>query len=259
MGLPMFTPGTDPGPNFVGLLKSAGIRIHSEATGQIEVPHGTTCVALRHAGGVVIAGDRRATSGSYISSGSMEKVVQADDYCGVAISGAAGPAVSMIHLFQLQLEHYEKMEGHPLTLEGKANQLSAMVRDNLPAAMQGLVVHPLFAGIEPRDGSGHIWSFDVTGGRYEEQEFAAIGSGMMHAAMVIKVGWNRNLSRNAAVALACRSLWEAAQSDSATGGPDMLRGVYPIVASVTADGWETVTDAELQTIFSSLEEEVRAR
>lgn len=255
----MFTPGADPGPSFVGLLKATGHQVPAMADGNLDVPHGTTCVALKYGDGVLIAGDRRATSGSYISSASMEKVVQADDFCGVAISGAAGPAVAMIQLFQLQLEHYEKMEGHPLTLEGKANQLSAMVRDNLPAAMQGLVVHPLFAGFEPRDSSGHIWSFDVTGGRYEEQEFVAIGSGMMHAAMVIKVGWTRALDRAGAVALGCRSLWEAAESDSATGGPDMLRGIYPIVATIDAEGWRTVPDAELAEVFGRIQQEVRTR
>lgn len=259
MGLPMFSASSDPGPSFAALLRATGHSSPVETAGGLDVPHGTTCVSVKYQGGVLIAGDRRATSGSYISSGSMEKVVQADDHSGVAISGAAGPAVSMIQLFQLQLEHYEKMEGHPLTLEGKANQLSAMVRDNLPAAMQGLVVHPLFAGFEPRDGTGHIWSFDVTGGRYEEQEFVAIGSGMMHAAMVIKVGWNRSLDRRGAVVLACRSLWEAAESDSATGGPDMLRGVYPIVATIDAGGWSTVPDDELAGVFASIQEEVRAR
>ena len=259
MGLPMFSASTDPGPSFTALLKATGHQLPVEATGELEVPHGTTCVAVKFADGVLIAGDRRATSGTFISSASMEKVVQADEFSGVAISGAAGPAVSMIQLFQLQLEHYEKMEGHPLTLEGKANQLSAMVRDNLPAAMQGMIVHPLFAGFEPRDGTGHIWSFDVTGGRYEEREFVAIGSGMMHAAMVIKVGWTRALDRQGAIRLACRSLWEAAESDSATGGPDMLRGVFPIVATIGAEGWSTVPDSDLSQVFSDIQDEVRAR
>lgn len=259
MGLPMFSASTDPGPSFTALLKATGLQLPVETTGELEVPHGTTCVAVKFADGVLIAGDRRATSGTFISSASMEKVVQADEFSGVAISGAAGPAVSMIQLFQLQLEHYEKMEGHPLTLEGKANQLSAMVRDNLPAAMQGMIVHPLFAGFEPRDGTGHIWSFDVTGGRYEEREFVAIGSGMMHAAMVIKVGWTRTLDRQGAIRLACRSLWEAAESDSATGGPDMLRGVFPIVATIGADGWSTVPDSDLSQVFSDIQDEVRAR
>jgi len=189
----------------------------------------------------------------------MDKVVQADEFSGVAISGAAGPAVEMIKLFQLQLEHYEKMEGHPLSLEGKANQLSFMIRNNMPAAMQGLAVLPLFAGFEPQDGTGHIWDFDMTGGRYEEREFVAIGSGSLHAGTVIKVGWRSSLDRGAAVALACRSLWEAAEADAGTGGPDLLRRVYPVVATITADGWEPVPDEELDGIFRSIEEEVRSR
>ena len=157
--------------------------------GTIDVPHATTCVALRFADGVVMAGDRRATSGNLISHRSMEKVVQADTHSGVAIAGAAGPAMEMIRLFQLQLEHYEKVEGSPLSLEGKANQLSMMVRSNLPAAMQGMVVVPLFAGYDLRRGQGRLWAYDVTGGRYEEREYVATGSGSLHAGTVIKVGY----------------------------------------------------------------------
>ncbi|MEY4079819.1 MAG: proteasome beta-type subunit [Actinomycetota bacterium] len=259
MNVPMYSPGHDPGSSFVHLLKASGFEPFAQAAGDLEVPHGTTCVALRYGSGVVIAGDRRATAGNLIRSKSMDKVVQADEFSGVAISGAAGPAVEMIKLFQLQLEHYEKMEGHPLSLEGKANQLSFMIRNNMPAAMQGLAVLPLFAGFEPQDGTGHIWDFDMTGGRYEEREFVAIGSGSLHAGTVIKVGWRSSLDRGDAVALACRSLWEAAEADAGTGGPDLLRRVYPVVATITADGWEPVPDEELDGIFRSIEEEVRSR
>lgn len=259
MRVPIFPPADDPGSSFLHLLRSAGLEPFAAAAGELEIPHGTTCVALRYTNGVVIAGDRRATAGNHIRSKSMDKVVQADDFSGVAISGAAGPAVEMIKLFQLQLEHYEKMEGHPLSLEGKANQLSLMIRNNMPAAMQGLAVMPLFAGFEPQDGTGHIWDFDFTGGRYEEREFVSIGSGSLHAGTVIKVGWRSTLVRDDAVALACRSLWEAAEADSATGGPDLLRGIYPIVATITVDGWARVPDQELNTIFRSIEEEVKSR
>ena len=259
MNVHRFPPDRDPGASFMHLLQATGIDPFPVAAGELEVPHGTTCVALKYGDGVVIAGDRRATAGTLIRRGNMEKVVQADDFCGVAISGAAGPAVEMIKLFQLQLEHYEKMEGHPLSLEGKANQLSLMVRNNMPAAMQGFGVFPLFAGFEPRDGTGHIWDFDGTGGRYEEREYVAIGSGMVHAGTVIKVGWRSNIDRRGAVTLACRSLWEAAESDSATGGPDLLRGIFPIVATIDADGWRAVSDSDLEAVFLSIQDEVRSR
>jgi proteasome beta subunit len=256
----MFTPNTDPGSNFFELAKRVGAINPSVFAGSpLDIPHATTCAALRYEGGVLIAGDRRATSGNWISHRAMEKVVQSDDFSAVAISGAAGPAMEMIKLFQLQLEHYEKMEGRPLTLEGKANQLSMMLRGNLPAAMQGLAVVPLFAGFEPLESAGHIWDYDVTGGRYEEREYVTIGSGSMHAGTVIKVGWRSDLNETQAIELACRSLWEAADADSATGGPDILRQVYPIVAVIDANGWRRIDDAELATIFANIQEEVRRR
>ena len=257
--LPRFAQGKDPGPSFVDLLKQSGLSPFSSPASEVDVPHGTTCLALRFSDGVLIAGDRRDTAGNLIRSRHMDKVVQADMYSGVAFSGAAGPSMEMIKLFQLQLEHYEKMEGKSLSLEGKANQLSAMIRENMPAAMQGLAVLPLFAGYEPADGSGHIWDFDVTGGRYEEREHVTIGSGGMHAGTVLKVGWRSTLDRSAAVTLACRALWEAAEADAATGRPDFLRGLFPIMATIGAGGWSTVPDAELEAVFRAIEEEVRTR
>ena len=159
MSMPMFTPGTDPGSSFPELLKRVGFAPSAPVAmhGEMVVPHATTCVALRFADGVVMAGDRRATSGNLISHRGMEKVVQADLHSGVAIAGAAGPAMEMVKLFQLQLEHYEKVEGSALSLEGKANQLSMMVRGNLPAAMQGMVVVPIFAGYDLRRGTGRLF------------------------------------------------------------------------------------------------------
>jgi proteasome beta subunit len=223
------------------------------------VPHATTCVALRFADGVVMAGDRRATSGNLISHRGMEKVVQADLHSGVAIAGAAGTAMEMVKLFQLQLEHYEKVEGSSLSLEGKANQLSMMVRSNLPAAMQGMVVVPIFAGFDLRRLNGRLFTYDVTGGRYEEHDYVATGSGMLHAGTVIKVAWREGLDRAEAVALACRGLWEAADADSATGGPDSLRRIYPVVATITADGWQRLDDDELSGVFQTIAEGVTAR
>ncbi len=259
--MPIFDPGEDPGSSFPELLRRVGIGAADGAgdSGELDVPHATTCVALRCSDGVVMAGDRRATSGNLISHRTMEKVVQADGYSGVAIAGAAGPAMEMIRLFQLQLEHYEKVEGSSLSLEGKANQLSGMVRGNLPAAMQGMVVVPIFAGYDQRRGLGRLWAYDVTGGRYEEREYVATGSGSLHAGTVIKVGFRSDMTTDDAVDLAVRSLWEAADADSATGGPDALRGIYPIVATVTADGWNPVTDDDLAGRFERIAAEVRAR
>lgn len=260
MSMPMFSPGSDPGSNFLELVKRVGLGgSYGTWADSLGVPHATTCVALRYDGGVLMAGDRRATSGNMISHREMEKVVQADKYSGVAIAGVAGPAMEMIKLFALQLEHYEKMEGRPLSLEGKANQLSAMVRGNLPAAMQGLVVLPLFAGYEPRSNEGRLWEFDATGGRYEEKEYVAVGSGSLLAGTVIKVGWRRTLTRSEAVALACRAIWEAADGDSATGGPDALRGVYPVVATIESEGWKRIADGDLADVFAAIAEEVKAR
>jgi proteasome beta subunit len=261
MTMPLFAPGADPGASFPELLKRVGLAdpISSSGHGDLAVPHATTCVALRFADGVVMAGDRRATSGNLISHRSMEKVVQADRHSGVAIAGAAGPAVEMIKLFQLQLEHYEKVEGTSLSLEGKANQLSMMVRGNLPAAMQGMVVVPIFAGYDLRRGTGRLWTYDVTGGRYEEHDYVATGSGSLHAGTVVKIGFRADSSRADAITLACRSLWEAADADSATGGPDVLRGIYPVVATITADGWQRVADDELRATFEAIATEVRTR
>jgi proteasome beta subunit len=251
--MPFFPPGDDPGSSFPRLLQRVGLTSSTELpVGSIDVPHATTCVAVRYADGVVMAGDRRATSGNLISHRTMEKVMPADRYSGVAIAGAAGPAMEMVKLFQLQLEHYEKVEGTTLSLEGKANQLSMMVRGNLPAAMQGLVVVPIFAGYDTRRGQGRLFTYDVTGGRYEEKDYVATGSGSLHAGTVIKVGYRDGLSRDDVVNLSVRALWEAADSDSATGGPDALRGIYPVVATITVAGFERVPDTELAERFAAI-------
>src|SRR6476659_7209356 len=176
--LPLFSPNIDPGPSFAELLRQ--VRPHQlpspgGSTAGLEIPHGTTVVAVRYADGVVMAGDRRATAGYSIASRRIDKVFAADDYSGVAIAGAAGPAVEMVKLFQTQLEHYEKVQGEVLSLEGKANQLGMMVRGNLPLAMQGLAVVPLFAGYDQHRERGRVFSYDITGGRYEEQDYQGQG------------------------------------------------------------------------------------
>ena len=248
MSLPLFGSSDDPGPDFSALLKRSGR--HEPLEPATAVPsgdfrHGTTCVAIRYADGVVLAGDRRATSGHLISHRTIEKVFPADRHSGVAIAGAAGPAVEIVRLFQLQLEHYEKVEGSPISLEGKANQLGQMIRGNLPAAMQGLAVVPIFAGFDMSQDIGRLFEYDVTGGRYEETDHAATGSGSLHAGTVVKLGYRPGLDRGAAVDLAIEALFQAADEDSATGGPDPLRGIYPVIATITAEGYERVEDGEL--------------
>jgi proteasome beta subunit len=201
---------------------------------------------------VVMAGDRRATSGHLISHRTMEKVYPADRFSGVAIAGAAGPAMEMVKLFQLQLEHYEKVEGNFLSLEGKANQLSQMVRGNLPAAMQGLAVVPIFAGFDVKRGEGRLFQYDVTGGRYEESNFASTGSGSLHAGTVVKLGYRPDNDRGSTVDLVISALFQAADEDSATGGPDLVRGIYPTIATITASGFERVPDDEIAERFRVL-------
>src|SRR5436190_7833419 len=225
MTVPRFAPGDDPGPSFTELLRRTGLTPPAPTTAIDNVTHATTCVAVRYADGVVMAGDRRATSGNLISHRTMEKVYPADRFSGVAIAGAAGPAMEMVKLFQLQLEHYEKVEGNFLSLEGKANQLSQMVRQNLPAAMQGFVVVPIFAGYDLRRHVGRIYKYDVTGGRYEEADFHATGSGGRDARTTIKLGWKQDIDRAAAIELAIDGLYEAADEDTATGRPDPRRGI----------------------------------
>jgi proteasome beta subunit len=263
VAMPFFAPGDDPGASFPDLLRRIGqsptAPVGTYDADALGVPHATTCVALRYEGGVVMVGDRRATAGNLISHRTMEKVVPADRHSGVAIAGSAGPAMEMVRLFQLQLEHYEKVEGSALSLEGKANQLSAMVRANLQAAMMGMVVVPIFAGYDLLRSTGRLWDFDATGGRYEERNYVATGSGSLHAGTVIKVGFREDLDRDEAIDLAARALWEAADADSATGGPDALRGIYPVVATIDVDGWVKLADAELAERYERIVQEVADR
>jgi proteasome beta subunit len=251
----MYRPADDPGPDFYGLARRVGALPDaptSDVAKAFEITHGTTVVAVRYAEGVLMAGDRRATSGNLISHRSIEKVYPADRWSGVAIAGAAGPAMEMVKLFQLQLEHYEKVEGQALSLEGKANQLGTMVRNHLPAAMQGLAVVPLFAGFDLRREVGRLFQYDVTGGRYEERNHAATGSGSLHAGTVVKLGWREGLDRSAVLDLAIEGLFQAADEDSATGGPDPIRGIYPTVATITRAGFDRVDEGEVAERFSTL-------
>jgi len=260
--MPFFTPGDDPGPDFAALLRRAGVApepLTADVGDRLPITHATTVVAIRYADGVVMAGDRRATSGNLISHRAIEKVFPADRHSGVAIAGAAGPAMEMVKLFQLQLEHYEKVEGSALSLEGKANQLGQMVRGNLGAAMQGLAVVPLFAGYDVRRGAGRLFQYDVTGGRYEESNYASTGSGSLHASTVVKLGFREGLDRAGALDLAISALFTAADDDSATGGPDLVRGIYPTIATITAAGFETVAEPEIAERFGGLIERLVSR
>jgi proteasome beta subunit len=253
--LPFFAAGNDPGASFVDLLRRVspeqvpgglpGTPTAAASTAPFEITHATTVVAIRYADGVVMAGDRRATAGSLIASRRIEKVFPADDFSGVAIAGAAGFAVELVRLFQVQLEHYEKIEGEPLSLEGKANQLAGLVRANLPAAMQGFVVVPLFAGFDERRRHGRVFSYDATGGKYEEADFQATGSGGIHARNWIKSQWREDMARDDAVDLSLRSLFAAADEDSATGGPDLVRRIFPVVATIDADGYVRLSDDDV--------------
>ena len=254
MTLPYFGRGQDPGPNFSELLRLSRSAPTVPAPGtMIEgVVHATTIVAIIYADGVLMAGDRRATEGYSIADRAIEKVFPADRFSGVSIAGAAGPAVEMVRLFQTELEHYEKVEGIALSLEGKANKLGHMVRDNMPMAMQGLAVVPIYAGYDVRRRMGRIFKYDMTGGRYEEPDFHATGSGGRDARTTIKLGYRKGLDRAATIELAVEALYQAADEDSATGGPDPVRGIYPTVATITADGFERMSDHEVAERFQTL-------
>ena len=210
--------------------------IHGKDAGQL-APHGTTIVAVTFADGVVIAGDRRATMGNVIASRDIEKVFAADDHTGVGIAGTAGIAVEMVRLYQVELEHYEKIEGTQLSMEGKANRLATMLRGNLGMALQGLAAVPLLAGYDLAKGRGRIFSYDVTGGRYEEHQHHSIGSGSVFARGSIKKLYDPGHDRGDAIAVVLQALYDAADDDSATGGPDLTRRIYPVVAVITADGF----------------------
>ncbi len=216
------------------------------------VPHATTIVALSFDGGVVMAGDRRATMGNIIANREMDKVFAADEYSVVGIAGTAGLAVELVRLYQVELEHYEKIEGTIMSLDGKANRLASMIRANLAMAMQGLSVMPLFAGFDAGSGVGRIFSYDVTGGCYPERDHHSIGSGSLFARGALKKLWSSGLDEAAAVSVAIESLFDAAEDDSATGGPDVTRAIWPTVAIVDVSGVRFVDDDTLHASVTSM-------
>ena len=249
-------PGTSSFTDFLGAAAPDLLPSRLTAgTGAVEAPHGTTIVAVTHANGVVMAGDRRATMGNIIAQRDIEKVFPADEYSVVGIAGTAGLAVEMVRLFQVELEHYEKLEGHVLSLDGKANRLSAMIRSNLGMAMQGLAVVPLFAGYDLEGAVGRIFSYDVTGGRYEEHSFHSVGSGSIFARGALKKRYRDNVDEAAAVKLCVDALYDAADDDSATGGPDLTRRIWPVVMSVTDEGVRRLPDEEVGAVVQAVVDE----
>ena len=250
-----FAPGTSSFTEFLGSHLPElvpGRRTPPRSALTTEAPHGTTIVAVTFPGGVVMSGDRRATMGNLIAQRDIEKVFHADDLSCVGIAGTAGLAIEIVRLFQVELEHYEKIEGSTLSLEGKANRLAMMIRGNLGMAMQGLAVVPLFAGYDVDREAGRIFSYDVTGGRYEEHKFHSVGSGSLFARGALKKLWRDDLSRDDAVLCSIQSLYDAADEDSATGGPDVTRRIYPVVSVVTDEGYHRLSDDEVGAVVDTV-------
>ncbi|TDE38589.1 proteasome subunit beta [Actinomadura sp. 6K520] len=221
-----------------------------------DLPHGTTVLALTFPGGVMMAGDRRATQGNRIAYRELDKVQRGDEYSAVAFAGTVGLALEMVRLFQVELEHYEKMETVPLSLPGKARRLGAVVQANLAQALQGLAVVPLFAGYDPDTGEGRIYTYDITGAPQEARDFHADGSGSPYATGALKKLYRRDLSEEDAATVCVQALYDAADDDAATGGPDAARRIYPTIAVVTADGYRRLHQDEVSAIA---DEVLRAR
>lgn len=217
-----------------------------------QTPHATTIVSLTYAGGILMAGDRRATMGNVIASRHMEKVFRADQFSVLGIAGSAGIALDITRLFQVELEHYEKIEGTLLSLDGKATRLGAMIRSNLPLALQGLAVVPLFAGFDGTRNVGRLFSYDVTGGRYEELEHHSVGSGSVFARGALKKLWKPNLDETQAITVAVEALYDAADDDSATGGPDLVRQLWPVIYTVNRAGARKVPERELGSVAEAV-------
>ncbi|MGJ5756148.1 proteasome endopeptidase complex beta subunit [Streptomyces puniciscabiei] len=258
-GLPgeaFFTPGTSSFTEFLaahrpGLLPTVPVLPAGARMAPDRFPHGTTVLALTYRDGVLIAGDRRATMGNLIAQRDLEKVHPADDYTAVAFAGTVGLAVDMVRLYQVELTHFEKIEGTPMTLAGKATRLAAMIRQNLAQAMQGLAVVPLLAGYDltaPDGGRGRIFGFDAAGGLYEKHDFYAEGSGSPYARGALKKLYRPGLTRREAVLAALQALYDAADDDSATGGPDVNRRIFPVVSVITADGFERLPETETEEL-----------
>lgn len=243
-----------PGNRFAAI--DGATAMNSSATQDL-APHGTTIVAVSYRGGVLIAGDRRATQGNLLASRDIEKVHITDSYSAAGIAGTAGLAIEMLRLFAVELEHYEKIEGVSLTFDGKANKLSKMVRDNLPAAMQGLAVVPVLVGYDEHtvdpDRKGRIITYDVVGGRSEERfGYAAVGSGSMFAKSSLKKLYAKGIDEERGLRIAIESLFDAADDDTATGGPDLVRGIFPTAVLINEEGADEVSEERLAAITRAI-------
>ena len=253
-------PSADWNPSFVDFLTTRHPHLVTRwdvpALGGEDAPlpvaHGTTILALRYGAGVIVAGDRQATEGTQVAGRRIEKVYKADDTSAIAIAGVAGPCLEMARLFQTELEHYEKLEGAELSTEGKANKLAQMVKMNLPLAMQGLIVIPIFVGYDRRRAGGKIFKYDVTGGRYEETDYYATGSGGKDARATMKKLYRANLAEAEALRVTLEALYDAAEEDVGTAGPDFVRGIFPTVKTVTATGIADVPDAQIRTLYEGI-------
>ncbi|WP_405741502.1 proteasome subunit beta [Streptomyces sp. NBC_00028] len=267
LGEEFFTPGTSSFTEFLTAHRPAllptrrpfpdGVRAAPD-----RFPHGTTVLALAYRDGVLIAGDRRATMGNLIAQRDLEKVHPADDYTAVAFAGTVGLALDMVKLYQVELTHFEKIEGIPMTLNAKARRLAGMIRQNLGQAMQGLAVVPLLTGYDdtaPEGERGRFFSFDVAGGLYEKRDFHAEGSGSPYARGALKKLFHRGMSRRDAALAALQALYDAADDDSATGGPDINRRIFPIVSVITGDGFERLPEQETEELSREMVEQRRTR
>jgi proteasome beta subunit len=248
------TPGTSSFAEFLGGYAPEYLpgsrRVPAGMT--VDAPHGTTIISVAFPGGVVMAGDRRATAGSMIAQRDIEKVFPADEFSCVGIAGSAGIALEMVRLFQVELEHYEKIEGVTLSLDGKANRLATMIRGNIGLAMQGLAAVPLFAGYDLDAGKGRMFSYDVVGGLYEEHDFHSVGSGSLFARGALKKLYRADLSETDAMLACVQALYDAADDDSATGGPDLTRRIFPVIAAVTDEGYRRVSDDEVGQLVNTV-------
>ena len=262
-----FTPGTSSFSEFLATHRPALLPTRSPLPAGVraadgQVPHGTTVLALSYRDGVLIAGDRRATMGNVIAQRDLEKVHPADDYTAVAFAGTVGLAVDMVKLYQVELTHFEKIEGIPMTLNAKATRLAALIRQNLDQAMQGLAVVPLLVGYDPaapEGAKGRIFTFDVVGGTYEKPDFHAEGSGSPYARGALKKLFHQGMSRRDAALAALQALYDAADDDSATGGPDINRRIFPIVSVITEDGFERLPEPETEALAREMVEQRRSR
>ncbi len=267
LGEEFFTPGSSSFTEFLAahrpeLLSTRRVLPDGVRAAPDQVPHGTTVLALSFRDGVLIAGDRRATMGNLIAQRDLEKVHPADDHTAVAFAGTVGLALDMVKLYQVELTHFEKIEGVAMTLDGKARRLAGMIRQNLGQAMQGLAVVPLLTGYDPdrpEGERGRIFSFDIAGGLYEKTGFHAEGSGSPYASGALKKLFRKGLDRREAALAALQALYDAADDDSATGGPDINRRIFPIVSVITEDGFERLPEAETEALSREMVEQRRTR